>query len=61
MSKPRPWYFNYSMNYIYSMKQSLLFLNWQEEFELGRKLFFGVEAIWKVNSSNSAIRVDGHS
>lgn len=76
MSKPRPWYFIYSMsmhsnysmkmscNYsmkLYSIKQSLLFLDWQEEFKFRRQFFLWIEAIWKVNSTNSAISVDGDS
>lgn len=61
MSKPRPWYFNYSMNYIYSIKQSLLFLDWQEELELRGKLLLRIKSIWKVYSSDSAIRMDGDS
>ena len=32
--------------------------NWQEEFELGRELVFGVKSIGEVDSSNSAVSVD---
>lgn len=38
-----------------------MFLDGKEEFELWRELFFGVETIREVNTSDSAISVNSHS
>ena len=35
--------------------------NWQEKFELWRKLVFGIESVGEINSSNSAVGVDLNS
>ena len=32
--------------------------NWQEKFELWRKLIFGIESVGEVDSSDSAVGVD---
>ena len=40
---------------------SLLFLNGQEEFELWRELFFTVEPVGEVDSSDAAVSMDSHS
>ena len=35
--------------------------NWQEKFELWWELVFGIESVWEINSSNSAVSMNLNS
>lgn len=43
------------------LNHSLLFLNGQEQLELGRKFFFRVESIGEVDTADSTVGVDCHA
>lgn len=42
------------------MTNSLLFLDGQEELKFWWQLLLAVESVREINSTNSAIRMDGH-